>query len=257
MIRFNNVSFSYRDHKVFEDLSFTLDTFTSAALLGLNGEGKTTFIKLLLGLLKPDEGTIFIDESDINTLNEENRSLLLSYVPQQTDDTLSMSVLDFVCMGKISQRDFFKGPDDTEKETALSLLKTFECDEFSQRDISTLSSGQRRMIYLIRAIYQDSRIYIMDEPISSLDFLKQHELLHQLKDHLLKHDKQLIFSIHDPCLAYEYADTFIFFKDHQLYDVIKKTDDDFSKTFTTDVSALYDDKVSIRFIEGKMYMQLS
>ena len=68
MIEFKNVSFSYRQQKIFDDLCFSLDDFTSAALLGLNGEGKTTFLKLLLGLLKPEKGRILIDGIDINRL---------------------------------------------------------------------------------------------------------------------------------------------------------------------------------------------
>ena len=188
MIEFKNVSFSYRQQKIFDDLCFSLDDFTSAALLGLNGEGKTTFLKLLLGLLKPEKGRILIDGIDINRLNEEKRSRIVSYVPQDIDDSLSMPVFDFVAMGRIARRDFFKGPDEKEEEAVRSLLKQLGFEDHMKKDISALSSGQRRLIYLARAIYQDAGILVMDEPVSSLDLLKQHDLLSFLQDHLLSED---------------------------------------------------------------------
>ena len=256
MIEFKNVSFSYRQQKIFDDLCFSLDDFTSAALLGLNGEGKTTFLKLLLGLLKPEKGRILIDGIDINRLNEEKRSRIVSYVPQDIDDSLSMPVFDFVAMGRIARRDFFKGPDEKEEEAVRSLLKQLGFEDHMKKDISALSSGQRRLIYLARAIYQDAGILVMDEPVSSLDLLKQHDLLSFLQDHLLSEDKKLIFSIHDPCLAYGYADTFLFFKDHRLFDIVKKKDTDCKEALKKDISALYENKVTVSFTGDKISMDV-
>ena len=79
MIEIRDLSFAYRDNPVFKGMSFTLDDRPLTALLGLNGEGKTTFIKLLLGLLKPDQGSILIDAKDVVRLNDSERSRLLSY----------------------------------------------------------------------------------------------------------------------------------------------------------------------------------
>ncbi len=256
MIEFQNVSFSYRDQKIFEDLNFSLVDFTSTALLGLNGEGKTTMLKLLLGLLKPEKGKILIDGIDISTLSEEKRSRLLSYVPQQIEDPLNMSVLDFVCMGKISRRSFFKGPDESEKEEVRTLLKELQCGDLIARDLSALSFGQKRLIYLARAIYQDADVLVMDEPVSSLDFLKQHDLLSFLKDHLKRHNKKLIFSIHDPCLAYEYADSFLFFKEHRLFDAVSKKNKDHIDALRKDIASLYENRVCVRFDRDRIYMDL-
>ena len=256
MIQFRNVSFSYRDHMVFEDLNFSLGDFKSTAILGLNGEGKTTFLKLLLSLLKPEKGKILVNDEDIQKLSDQKRAQLFSYVPQESDDSLNMSVIDFICMGKISQRSFFLGPDENEKQDALKLLKQLNCEALSQRDISALSFGQKRLIYLARAIYQDAKILVMDEPVASLDLLKQHDLLSYLKRHLEGNDKQLIFSIHDPCLAYAYADTFLFFKGHELFDIVKKTDPGHEEKLTRDIASLYENKVSVFLEYGKISLEL-
>ncbi len=251
MIQFQHVTFSYPDQTVFEDLSFVLKDFSIAAVLGLNGEGKTTLIKLLLGLLRPDKGKILADGIDVRELDERKRSFLFSYVPQQTDDSLKMSVADFLCMARINQRPFFAGPRETDKKEALLLLKQMESEELFHKDLSSLSSGQRRLIYLARAIFQDSRILVMDEPVSSLDLLRQHDFLTFLSRQIQTEGRRLILSVHDPCLAYEYADSFLFFQDGTLRDIVKKEE---TGLLIEDIEALYQNKVKVFLREGKLYI---
>ena len=254
MIRFQNVSFSYKESKIFEDLSFNLDDFSCASILGLNGEGKTTLIQLILGILKPDKGNIYIDDIDINTLNENKLSHLLSYVPQENDDSLSMSVIDFICMGSINRQNIFYGPSNQDKQSALSLLKQIGYEELADRDLLSLSAGQKRLMYLARSFFQDSKILVMDEPVSSLDYIKQYSFLNYLKDYLNKNNKKAILSIHDPILAYEFSDTFLFFKDHKLFDILQIKDNDSTKQFINDVTFLYDKKVEVISLNNKLYM---
>lgn len=255
MIRIDDLSFAYHNSKVFDGLSFSLDDRPVTALLGLNGEGKTTFIKLLLGLLKPDNGNILIDDRDIAALNDQERARLLSYVPQENDDSIIMSVSDFICMGGINRQDVFKGPDENDRKKAIDILHDLDALQLSDRRMETLSHGQRRLIYLARAIFQDSRIMVLDEPVSSLDLIRQHRFLSLLRDYTRKENRRVIMSIHDPSLAYEYADVFVFFKNLKSYDVLYKNGPSFKKRFSEDVSKLYENRISSEYIDDHLYLK--
>lgn len=256
MIEVRNLSFSYRNQSVFNNLSFQLNDFSMVALLGLNGEGKTTLIKLMLGLLKPDNGEIIIDGKDIHKLSENERSRLLSYVPQEMDSSLSMSVSDFICMGSMNRQNIFAGPKEKDRRHAAEILLNLSIDDLEHSEINRLSSGQRRMAYLARAIFQNSNIMMMDEPVNSLDYLKQHRFLSILKNYTANNDRKVIMSIHDPALAYQYADTFLFFRDHKLLTIISRKDSDFAESIRKNVSSLYDDKVNISLQNGQLLISV-
>ncbi len=256
MIEIRDLSFAYRDNPVFKGMSFTLDDRPLTALLGLNGEGKTTFIKLLLGLLKPDQGSILIDAKDVVRLNDSERSRLLSYVPQENDDSLMMGVSDFICLGGINRQNLFKGPDEKDREAAKQILDDLGASSFFNRRLETLSHGQRRLIYLARAIFQDSLNMVLDEPISSLDIIRQHDFLGLLREHTRKKGKRVIMSLHDPSLAYEYADAFVFFKDHGAYDVLYKDDPAFKERFLQDISLLYENRIRPEYIGEHLFLNI-
>jgi len=257
MIRIDDLSFAYHSNKVFDGLSFSLENRPVIALLGLNGEGKTTFIKLLLGLLKPDKGNILIDGQNINTLNDRERSKHLSYVPQENDDSVVMSVFDFICMGGINRQDPFRGPDENDRKKALDILKELDALRLSERRLETLSHGQRRLIYLARAIFQGSSIMVLDEPVSSLDLIRQHGFLSLLRGYTQRENRRVVMSIHDPSLAFEYADAFVFFKNQRSYDVLYRNDPSFKERFSDDVSALYESKIRCEYISDHLYLKYS
>ncbi|MBO4918941.1 MAG: ABC transporter ATP-binding protein [Erysipelotrichaceae bacterium] len=254
MIEVRNLSFAFPDNVVFDDLSFILNDCPVTAFLGLNGEGKTTLIRLLLGLLKPDKGNILIDKHDIGGLNEKERAKLLSYVPQENDDSLLMSVSDFICMGGINRQSLFTGPDENERRIAKDILKELDALALYDRKMETLSHGQRRLIYLARAIFQDSRIMVLDEPVSSLDLVRQHAFLKHLRDYTQKNGRRVLMSIHDPSLAYEYADAFVFFRNHGSYDVLYRNDPSFKEKFSNDISILYENRIRPVYIDDGVFM---
>lgn len=255
MLEVKDLSFAYPDGPVFTDLSFVLQDFSIAALLGGNGAGKTTLLKLLLGLLKADQGQILLDGTDLGKLKEKERSFLLSYVPQEMDDSLTMDVLDFITLASYNRHDLFGGADEEDKKKAQTILLELQIPELSSKRMDALSSGQRRLIYLARAIFQDSALMCLDEPVSSLDLLRQHLFLQHLKDHVTKNNKQVIMSIHDPALAYAYADTFLFIKEHKLYDIVSLKEKDARERLQKDIAILYDNKVTASFRKGQLFLE--
>ena len=210
-------------------------------------------MKLLLGLLKPDKGEILLDGLDLGKLNEEKRSKLLSYVPQENDDSLIMGVSDFICLGGINRQGLLKGPDENDRIRAKQILTDLGASSFFDRRLETLSHGQRRLIYLARAIFQDSRIMVLDEPVSSLDLIRQHDFLRLLKEYTNK-GKRILMSLHDPSLAYEYADAFVFFKDHRPFAVLSKNDPSFKERFLQAISELYDNRIRPEYIDGHLFL---
>ncbi len=252
MIEIKDLSFSYHGKPLFQDLSLRLEDNPLTAVLGLNGEGKTTLLKMMLGLLKADKGNILIDGKEIQDMKEKERSRILSYVPQEMDDSLDMSASDFICMGAMNRQNILRGPDENDRNKADLILKDLGVLDLETRSLSAMSTGQKRMIYLARSIFQDSSYMIMDEPAASLDLLRQHRFLKLLKNYAVRENKQVIMSIHDPQLAYAYADVFLFFKDHKIIDLLSKEEEDFRERFQEDIRILYDNEVDVVYREGRV-----
>ncbi len=256
MIEIEKLSFSYDQNKVFEDLAFSLNDVPVTSLLGLNGQGKTTFIRLLLGLLRPDKGRITIDGQDVSGLNDKERSRLLSYVPQENDSDLIMSVSDFICLGGIGRQDFFRGPDPADCQRAKDILKDLDAEELTDCHMEALSSGQRRLAYLSRAIFQDSRVMVLDEPVSSLDLIRQHDFLKLLRIHAKEGKGRVIMSMHDPVLAHAYSDAFVFFKDGGSFDVLYKDHPDFRERFAEDIGRLYEGRAALKYLDERLFIEV-
>ncbi len=162
------------------DVSLTSTPGTMTALIGANGSGKSTLIRMLAGLLRPRAGTIALDEVPLKDWQPRLRARQIAYVPQSTATAFPFQVIDIVLSGRAphSARLRFESARDTEK--AMEALENTGAAHLAGRPFTGLSGGERQMVILARALAQEPRLLLLDEPSSSLDLKHRADLMRTL-----------------------------------------------------------------------------
>ncbi|MCX5850761.1 MAG: ABC transporter ATP-binding protein [Deltaproteobacteria bacterium] len=178
IIEIDHVSFSYEGLHALEDVSFTVHERDFISIVGPNAGGKTTLMKLILGLLKPSRGTVRV----FGQPPAKTRSRI-GYMPQHAslDPFFPVSVLDVVLMGRLGnghKLGLFRRND---REAAMEALREVEMYPFRQRSFSTLSGGQRQRVLIARALTSRPELLLLDEPTSNIDIAVETELYELLK----------------------------------------------------------------------------
>jgi len=170
MVKIKNLTFKYHNEIILDNINLDILKNDYVALIGPNGGGKTTLIKLILGLLKPTNGKI------------ELKTNKIGYVPQYTNFSLDIPirVIDVVLQGILSKYKFFYNEND--KKIAIEKLKLVNMENFANKKISQLSGGQRQRVLIARALVSEPNILILDEPTSAIDIKGQKEIYEILKN---------------------------------------------------------------------------
>ena len=192
IIELNDVSFSYNDHPVLQDVNLDVRDGDFIAVIGPNGGGKTTLLKLMLGLLRPDRGSV-----RVLGRTTERSSHRIGYVPQDVhvNRDFPITALDVVRMGKLEPRRRFSRSSGRDRRDALDALERMEMAAFAGLRIQELSGGQRQRIFIARALVAKPRILLLDEPTASIDSRGQAEFLNFLKE--LNREVTILIVSHD------------------------------------------------------------
>ncbi|MFA9489139.1 MULTISPECIES: metal ABC transporter ATP-binding protein [unclassified Mannheimia] len=184
-ISVENLSVRYNNgHIALHDVSFHLENGTICALIGVNGGGKSTLFKSLMGLVKPLTGSVKLSQLPISKALKQN---LVSYVPQseEVDWQFPVSVYDVVMMGRYGYMNFLRIPREIDKQKAEQAMERVGVLHLKERQIGELSGGQKKRVFLARALAQESKIILLDEPFTGVDVKTENaivELLKQLKE---------------------------------------------------------------------------
>lgn len=204
-LRVSDLCFSYGKTPVLRDVSFSLDAGQLVALLGANGAGKTTLFRCILGLNEGYAGSIAVDGSEVRSLTPRQVSHRIAYIPQVHYPAFQYSVLEMVLMGTTHRLSLAGAPGKEETADALAALRTLGIEHLSQRDYGRLSGGEQQMVLIARALVQQTKLLLMDEPTASLDYGNQLRVLSAV--HRLTHDGYtVLLSTHNPQHALSYAD---------------------------------------------------
>ncbi|MBC8182284.1 metal ABC transporter ATP-binding protein [candidate division KSB1 bacterium] len=192
IIQIKNVTFSYNTIPVLENVNLEIFERDFLGLIGPNGGGKTTLLKLILGLIQPDKGTIKVfDRSP-----KEGRQFI-GYVPQLItfDFDFPISVLEVVLMGKLRKRGIGKRFHKEDVQLAIEALKKVGMDEYKETEIGNLSGGQQQRVFIARALSTDPKLLLLDEPVASIDPIWQQEFYNLLNE--LNKNLAIVLVTHD------------------------------------------------------------
>ena len=199
-LRVDHVAFRYHDLPVLRDVSFDVPSGDFLSLLGPNGSGKSTLLKLLNRILLPGEGNISLGDRPLNTLRRSEIARTVAYVPQDGLWVFPFTVLEVVLMGRSPYigRFGFEGANDI--ELAHAVMNLVDIDHLAMKPITALSGGERQRVLIARALCQQPRILLLDEPNAHLDIAHQIDIFQILRR---EHEKGLtILSVsHDLNLA--------------------------------------------------------
>lgn len=236
-LQLSDLSVTLGGHLILEDIACEIPMGLTS-ILGLNGAGKTTLLKTILGF-QAHQGQIFLENQELSLLSHRERARLLSYVPQEAAQGLSLPLLDFVLMGQNPHLHFFERPGQKARLEAEGILEELSISHLACRPMNALSGGEQKLAYLARARLQKSPWMLLDEPVSNLDFRRQHLFLEQLKDYLTNSQTSAIMTIHDPLLAYEYSSQILFLHEHRLLSCLHRGDKHFDREFSRCLKTLY------------------
>jgi manganese/zinc/iron transport system ATP- binding protein len=201
-IEVHDLTVAYRTQPVLWDVDLELPEGRLIAIVGPNGAGKSTLLKAILGLVTPVTGWVQVFGEPY-----ERRRSWVGYVPQResVDWDFPTSALDVVAMGLYGQIGWFRRPGRHHRQVALECLEKVGMRELAHRQISQLSGGQQQRVFLARALAQDARLYLMDEPFAGVDATTERAIL-QLLQELRENGRTVVAVHHDLQTVAEYFD---------------------------------------------------
>jgi iron complex transport system ATP-binding protein len=191
-------------------VSLSLEPASLTAVIGSNGSGKSTFIRLLAGLLRPTAGKVLLDGMALEAWQPRLRAREIAYMPQATMTVFPFRAIDVVLSGRTPHAPRFGFESDRDHAIAVEALEAAGATHLAERSVTALSGGEKQMVILARALAQEPRVLLLDEPAAALDLKHRAELMRtlvRLRDTrglsvvMITHDLQLTGSLFDRILA--------------------------------------------------------
>jgi iron complex transport system ATP-binding protein len=213
----NKLSFSYSGHDVLKEIELSVGAGELLSIVGPNGSGKSTFLKCINRILKPKQNTVLIDGKDVGSLDLKELSKIVGYVPQSSTSTFPFTVFDVVLMGRKPYIHWNIGEHDN--EIVAEMLDFLGIGHLAMRHFDELSGGEQQKVIIARALAQQPKLLILDEPTSSLDIKHQLEILCMLRSLTHSKERSVIVSMHDLNLASRFSDRMLMVKKGCVYAV--------------------------------------
>lgn len=215
-LRVEDLSFGYGGKPVGQEVGFALEPGEVICLLGPNGGGKTTLFKTMLGLLRPLGGRVTLGGEDIAGWKRETLARHIAYVPQAHSAFFPFTVRDIVLMGRASRVGLFATPGAVDRTAAEAALAALGIGRLADRAYTEISGGERQLTLIARALAQEPRVLVMDEPTASLDFGNQIRVLEKVRG-LARTGIAVLLSTHDPDHVFLCADRVALLHDGRLH----------------------------------------
>ena len=214
-LELRNLSCGYGQYRIIDNISFTINAREVIGLLGANGCGKTTLIKTILGLLPVHGGEVLLDGKNIKNWSSAQIARVVGYIPQMNTPPFPFQVLDVVLMGRTAHIKPFASPAPKDIKIAEGVLEMLGISYLRNRIYTEISGGERQLVLIARALAQEPRVLIMDEPTASLDFGNQIKVLSQVNQ-LARLDIAVLMSCHFPEHAFIYSNRVVLLNEGKI-----------------------------------------
>jgi len=216
-ITIKGLTFGYNGARILDDLDLVVGDSEILSLVGPNGSGKTTFIKCIDRILKP-KGSILLDgERDLQSMSRGDVAKCIGYVPQSSSGVLSTTVFDTVLMGRKPHMGWRVAEEDIDK--VVEIMKLLQVEKFALKDFNELSGGQKQRVLIARALAQEPKVLLLDEPTSNLDLKHQLGVLETVRSLIKNTGVSAVMAIHDLNLAARYSDRLVMLQDGKIHAV--------------------------------------
>ena len=211
----NDVTVTYRNgHTALRNASFEIPTGTITALVGVNGAGKSTLFKAIMGFVPAAKGEITVLGMPVKDALRQN---VVAYVPQSEEVDWSFPVLveDVVMMGRYGHMGFLRRPKQVDHEAVTSALERVNMIDFRHRQIGELSGGQRKRVFLARALAQEGKVILLDEPFTGVDVQTEDAIIALLRE-MRDEGRVMLVSTHNLGSVPEFCDRTVLVKETVL-----------------------------------------
>ncbi|MCK5628301.1 ABC transporter ATP-binding protein [Candidatus Bathyarchaeota archaeon] len=217
MLNVDGVECRYGSVKILENVNLSVKPGDFVGILGPNGSGKTTLLKSISRSLKPHRGTILLNKTNIYDLKSVEVAKQMAVVPQNTSIGFSFTALDVVLMGRNPHMSRFQMENKKDMDVARRAMSITNTWSFAERPINELSGGERQRVIIARALAQEPKILLLDEPMTHLDMINQLEIMDLLKDLSIKESIMVLVVFHDLNLAARYCTSAILLSKGKIF----------------------------------------
>lgn len=214
MIEVKNLSFAYGKREILRDVSFKAESGEIVGILGNNGAGKSTLVTCLNRILKPKSGKIILNGKDAETLSKRELAQYISYVAQKNEQTQT-TVFDSVLLGRKPYIKWSIGQEDI--AVCDEVIERVGLSEMKLRALDELSGGELQKVMLARALVQQPKVMLLDEPTSNLDPKNQYEMMKLVRQVADEKNITVLVVIHDLSLAMRFCDKFLLMKEGKVF----------------------------------------
>jgi iron complex transport system ATP-binding protein len=217
MIDVNSISFRYHEDWVLQDVSFRVEKGEFLGVIGPNGSGKTTLLKILYHLLSPQRGEILLELVPMKKMSRSDIGKRIAVVAQETHLLFPFSVLEMVLMGRSPYLGHLMFESEKDLEIAKKAMEWTKILPFSERPIDELSGGERKRVFIARALAQEPEVILLDEPTANLDIHHQIDFLDLILNLNRERGLTIIMASHDMNIASEFCDRLILLQGGRIY----------------------------------------
>jgi iron complex transport system ATP-binding protein len=217
MIEVNSISFRYHEEWVLQEVSFRVEKGEFVGVIGPNGSGKTTLLKILYRLLAPQKGKVLFELVSMKKMDRRDIAKRIAVVAQETQLLFPFSVVETVLMGRSPYLGHLMFESEKDLEIARKAMEWTKVLPFSDRPVEELSGGERKRVFIARALAQEPEVILLDEPTANLDIQHQIDFLDLILTLNRERGLTIVMASHDMNIASEFCDRLILLQGGRIF----------------------------------------